>query len=113
LSPYEAHVASMSNPRDFEDIINAPKHYKSASGLEAITVIEDFGLGFRLGNCLKYLLRAGKKGDRLEDLRKARWYLEREIARTEKAACVEKPKFAAGDMPAQVQDLGGGTFIRK
>lgn len=49
---------------------------------EAIKVIEAWELGFHLGNVLKYLARAGKKTpDVLEDLRKARWYLEREIKR--------------------------------
>jgi hypothetical protein len=64
---------------DEPDMVNAPPHYKTESGLEAIDVIEAFGLGFNLGNAAKYILRAGKKGDRLEDLRKARWYLDREI----------------------------------
>ncbi len=65
-----------------EDLINSPTHYQGAS-LEVIDVIEDFCLGFRLGNCIKYVLRAGHKGDRLEDLKKARWYLDREISRAE------------------------------
>jgi hypothetical protein len=58
----------------------SPSHYK-AGGMEAIDVIEAFGLDYHLGNATKYILRAGKKGDRIEDLRKAVWYLEREIAR--------------------------------
>jgi hypothetical protein len=62
------------------DVVNHPPHYKRG-GLECIDVIEGFGLGFRLGNAVKYILRAGHKGDRLEDLRKARWYLDREIER--------------------------------
>ena len=59
--------------------VNHPAHYQ-AGGLEAITVIEAFGLGFCLGNTVKYILRAGRKGAALEDLQKARWYLDREIA---------------------------------
>jgi hypothetical protein len=55
-----------------------PAHYK-AGGIEAIDVIEAFGLGFRLGNAIKYILRAGRKGATVEDLKKARWYLDREI----------------------------------
>lgn len=70
------------------DIINSPAHYKAANGMESIDVIEVFGLGFRLGNVVKYILRAGKKGDRLEDLKKARWYLDREIQWAEQG---EKP----------------------
>lgn len=64
--------------------VNHPPHYKSG-GLEAIDVIEAFGLNFHLGNTAKYVLRAGRKGDAVEDLKKAAWYLTREIARREKA----------------------------
>lgn len=63
------------------DLINHPPHYKAGNGLEAIDVIEGFGLGFHLGNVVKYLLRADRKGAALQDLCKARWYLEREIDR--------------------------------
>ena len=66
------------------DEINAPTHYRG-NGMEAIDVIEAFGLGFRLGNCVKYVLRAGKKGDAVVCLKKARWYLDREIAKLEEA----------------------------
>lgn len=65
------------------EVIDHPPHYVAA-GIEAIDVIEAYELSFRLGNAVKYLLRAGRKGDRLEDLRKARWYLEREIATLER-----------------------------
>lgn len=61
------------------DTVNHPPHYK-AGGIEAIDVIESFGLGFHLGNVVKYILRAGRKGYGDEDLRKARWYLDRRIA---------------------------------
>lgn len=59
------------------DMVNHPPHYKGNT-LESIDVIEDFGLGFHLGNAVKYILRAGKKGDKVEDLKKAIWYLQRE-----------------------------------
>jgi hypothetical protein len=62
------------------DPVNHPAHYKRG-GMEAIDVIEAFDLGFQLGNAVKYILRAGHKGDALEDLKKARWYLDREIGR--------------------------------
>jgi hypothetical protein len=62
------------------DPIN-PGHYKAGS-MECIDVIEAFRLNFHLGNAAKYILRAGKKGDRIEDLRKAAWYIDREIKRT-------------------------------
>ncbi len=66
------------------DPVNHPKHYTShASGVECITITEHFN--FCIGNAIKYLWRAGEKGDRLEDLRKARWYVDREIARLEVA----------------------------
>lgn len=61
------------------DHVNHPPHYKGVTGLEAINVIEGFDLNFRLGNCVKYILRAGRKGARIEDLQKAQWYLSREI----------------------------------
>lgn len=65
------------------DVVNHPPHYKSDSGIESIDVIEGFGLNFRLGNVIKYILRHDKKGKPLEDLKKARWYLEREIEKLE------------------------------
>ena len=55
-----------------------PDYYKSG-GLEALDVIDAFGLNFNLGNAFKYIARAGKKGDKAEDLRKAVTYLNREI----------------------------------
>lgn len=65
------------------DVVNHPPHYKSATGLEAIDVIEAFGLGFCLGNTVKYILRHRNKGAALQDLQKARWYLDREIKNLE------------------------------
>lgn len=66
-----------------QDDVNHPSHYASESGLEAIEVIEAFfHENAFLANTFKYIARAGKKGGevkRLEDLRKAQWYLEREI----------------------------------
>lgn len=64
------------------DVVNNPPHYK-ANGIEAIDVIEAFGLGFHLGNVVKYILRAGRKDHLLQDLRKSRWYLDREVMRRE------------------------------
>lgn len=65
------------------DVVNHPPHYKSDSGIESIDVIESFGLNFHLGNVIKYILRHNKKGKPLEDLKKARWYLDREIEKLE------------------------------
>lgn len=68
------------------DLVNQPPHYTAhPSGVECIVVVEHFT--FSVGNAIKYLWRAGlKTPDALEDLRKARWYVEREIARLEAAA---------------------------
>lgn len=64
--------------------VDHPDHYGGADNpYETIKVIEAWGMGFNLGNAVKYLSRAGKKGDLIEDLRKARWYLDREIASLE------------------------------
>ena len=60
------------------DPIN-PAHYQGAGGMQVIDFIEAFDLGFCLGNTAKYISRAGRKGDAVEDLRKAAWYLAREI----------------------------------
>lgn len=65
-------------PKLADQVVNRPKHYRSSrDGLEAIDVIEAFGLGFHEGNAIKYILRAGRKGPALEDLQKAVWYLVR------------------------------------
>lgn len=61
------------------DLVNHPPHYKSKAGLESIQVIEAFDLGFNLGNAVKYILRCNKKGNKIQDLDKAIWYLKREI----------------------------------
>jgi hypothetical protein len=62
------------------DNVNHPKHYTShPSGVECIEITEH--LNFCIGNAIKYLWRAGLKSDQVEDLRKARWYIDREIAR--------------------------------
>jgi hypothetical protein len=63
------------------DNIN-PQHYRQhPSGVECIAITEHFG--FCIGNAIKYLWRAGLKGDAVEDLRKAAWYIDREIRRRE------------------------------
>ena len=62
--------------------VNHPQHYCNGK-IEVIEAIEDWRLGFCLGNAVKYIARAGKKdpAKTKEDLQKARWYLEREIAK--------------------------------
>ena len=70
--------------------INHPDHYGGDTVYETIKVLEAWltpeqATGFRLGNAIKYLSRAGKKGDPVEDLKKAQWYLSREVAARERA----------------------------
>ena len=60
--------------------INHPEHYKG-NKYEAIDIIDDYQLGFNLGNAVKYILRAGKKGDTAEDLKKAKGYIDHEICK--------------------------------
>lgn len=61
------------------ETVDHPSYYKTG-GIEAIDVIEAWNLGFCLGNTIKYISRAGRKSDKvLEDLKKAAWYLNREI----------------------------------
>ncbi len=65
------------------DLVNQPPHYKQhPSGVECINITEHFN--FCLGNAIKYIWRAGEKGKNLEDLKKARWYIDREIKQQEK-----------------------------
>lgn len=64
------------------DDINHPSHYTQGD-IEVIDYIEDKKLGYRLGNVVKYVSRAGHKDDAIKDLKKARWYLNREIAKRE------------------------------
>lgn len=63
----------------FEDYVNKPKHYTKGK-FEVIEVIEDWDLNFRLANAIKYIARHEHKGKPLEDLKKALWYLQREIS---------------------------------
>jgi hypothetical protein len=64
------------------DMVNHPPHY-TAGGIETIDFIEAKKLGYNLGNVVKYITRSDLKGDRLENLKKAQWYLNREIKNEE------------------------------
>ena len=70
--------------------VNHPAHYGGADNpLEVIKIIDHYKLSFCLGNTIKYILRAGKKGDskdRVTDLKKALWYLQHEIEKLEAEA---------------------------
>lgn len=68
------------------ELVNHPAHYADLGNIEPIDVIEDWKLNFHRGNALKYIARAGKKNvaTEVEDLKKAAWYLQREIDNLEK-----------------------------
>jgi len=74
-----ADVAPAPAPK--ADPVNNPAHY-TTGGIETIEFIEAKKLGYNLGNVVKYITRADHKGNKLEDLRKAQWYLSREILAT-------------------------------
>lgn len=62
------------------DPVNNPKHYTAhPSGIECIQITEH--MGFNLGNAVKYIWRADLKADAIEDLKKAKWYIDRELAK--------------------------------
>ena len=64
------------------DLVSHPAHYTAhPSGVECIQITEH--MGFNLGNALKYIWRCDLKQDAIEDLKKARWYIDREIAKRE------------------------------
>jgi hypothetical protein len=74
MSPHEHHQKHQT------DAVNHPAHYTGhPSGVECIKITEHHN--FCIGNAIKYLWRAGQKGDAVQDLRKAIWYIEREINR--------------------------------
>lgn len=73
-------VPTVTTAQFIKSQIDHPTHYQSEAGIEVIDVIEAFSLGFNLGNVVKYILRSPKKGATLQDLEKAKWYLERQIA---------------------------------
>jgi hypothetical protein len=74
---------STSN-QSIHDPVNHPAHYK-VGGIETIDFIEAKGLGYHLGNVVKYITRADYKGNKVQDLKKAKWYLERAIEQHERA----------------------------
>jgi hypothetical protein len=77
---YGSWVAGMESVQGKHDPVNHPKHYTGhPSGVECIQITEH--MGYCLGNAVKYIWRADLKGNAIEDLEKAKWYVEREIAR--------------------------------
>ena len=88
------------------DHVRHPGHYVAhPSGVECITVAQHFN--FNRGNVIKYVWRADDKGNPLEDLRKARQYLDFEIARLEE---VEASKAVVGDHIVTPERIGGFTL---
>ena len=77
-------VVAATTGKSVTDVVNHPPHYTDG-GIEVIDFIEAKRLGYHLGNVVKYICRAGKKGTNsgMEDLRKAQWYLKRAIERNE------------------------------
>ena len=64
-----------------KEMVDHPSHYNQ--GIETIEYIESWSMNFNTGNVIKYVTRAGYKNNQLEDLKKAMWYLQREIDRIE------------------------------
>ena len=62
------------------NMVDHPKHYKGKT-FEVIDIINDYSLNFELGNAIKYILRADKKGNKKQDLEKAIWYLNHELSK--------------------------------
>lgn len=76
----------INEPKPEKEMVNHPKHYGGKDNpYEAIKVIEAWDLGFCLGNTIKYISRAGKKENTLQDLEKALWYLQREVKKLKHA----------------------------
>jgi hypothetical protein len=102
------------HPQPTAEAVHHPAHYGGgANPYEAIKVIEAWDLGFCLGNTVKYIARAGRKGPALQDLRKAAWYLQREISHREQAeqaieAAAEEDACAAAGPADEGRRWGAG-----
>ena len=81
VSPKENGTLTPETVTTQYDFVNRPAHYNHLNGVECIQVTEHFN--FNRGNAIKYIWRAGHKGNEIEDLKKAAWYLKREIERLE------------------------------
>jgi len=85
MSKYPTNEEIIEFNRTKSEKVNHPNHYGGENNpYEAIKVIEAWDLGFNLGNTVKYISRAGKKINTLEDLEKASWYINREINKLKK-----------------------------
>jgi hypothetical protein len=80
--PLSEAIKEWVDVKEEDDVVNKPPHYtEHPSGIECIQVTEH--MGFNLGNAIKYIWRCDLKKDAIEDLKKAKWYIEREINRRE------------------------------
>jgi hypothetical protein len=79
VSQRKARIRMMQGGEE-KETVNHPPHYK-VGGIETIDFIEAKGLDYCLGNVVKYITRADHKGNKIEDLRKAQWYLTRAISK--------------------------------
>ena len=77
-SDFIMNIEAANESEPHPDMVNHPSHY-NVKGFEVIDIIDAFGLNFNMGNALKYLLRADRKGNKEQDIQKALWYLQREI----------------------------------
>lgn len=77
-STKDLYVTTDVKPISISNAVDHPSRYNKGK-IEVIDFIEDQQLPFHLSNVVKYIARAGSKGDKLEDLKKARWYLDRYI----------------------------------
>lgn len=76
--------------KTIDDVVDHPPHYTNhPSGVECIQITEH--MSFCLGNVMKYIWRADLKSDAIEDLEKARWYIEREVNRRKKITNADNP----------------------
>ena len=84
-SNWKAIVVSTSNKSVLNkirpDLVNSPAHY-TKGGIETIDFIEAKELDYHLGNVIKYISRANLKGNKLENLKKAKWYMDRAVQKT-------------------------------
>jgi hypothetical protein len=81
--PSAMFLVKSSPKNETEDNVNSPAHYVTG-GIETIDYIEAKSLNYNLGNVVKYVSRSDYKGKKLEDLKKAQWYLNREISNLSK-----------------------------
>ena len=81
VEPHEKLRVDSNGNIKVTSLVDHPSHYQG-QGIEVIDIIDSFDLNFALGNAIKYILRADKKGNRKQDLEKARWYLNREITKS-------------------------------